>query len=418
MSKNRYYHPDYRQAEVSAIVQALDQGQSVSVVGPPSVGKTNLLHFLDQERLAVHDANSPWTRYAPQSTRQGAIIAIHIDPNALLPPLTSGPGQVAAAAWPGFELLVHRTTITPQLYPVYKGELYQDAETNAELIDDVARLQDRFENAHPDVTDFDDPLHAHLALRHLESILHAALASYRMQGSPIRVAYFLDEFERLLMTMPDYFFIALRSIRDRFKYNVMFVTFTRNSLPYLARERLAALEPFLELFNDTVVHLRPFNDDDSWRMIEQLEDRTVSKDDYGLGLVIRATGGFAGLLRAGFKHAEKLARVQAPDYAQAVQLAAARLLAEENVRAECETLLRGLNDDELRVLHGVATNRPDLNSAVVQELVHKSLLRLETPPASGSGRSIIPPLLAAYLPDRPQPAEARPSAPPATLPEG
>ena len=39
--------------------------------------------------------------------------------------------------------------------------------------------------------------------------------------------------------MPDYFFVALRSIRDRFKYQVMFVTFTRNSLPYLITEDAA-----------------------------------------------------------------------------------------------------------------------------------------------------------------------------------
>ncbi len=90
-----------------------------------------------------------------------------------------------------------------------------------------------------------------------------------------------------------------RGARQR-DLNVLFVTFTRNSLPYLAGNRLAALEPFVELFNDNTVYLRPFGDDDAWRMIEQLEQRSVSKEDYPLGLLIRATGGFAGLMRAGF----------------------------------------------------------------------------------------------------------------------
>ena len=70
MSTPRYYHPDYRQDEVSAIVQALDQGQSVSIIGPPSIGKTNLLRYLDQERLTPNDPASPWSRSrrAPRST--------------------------------------------------------------------------------------------------------------------------------------------------------------------------------------------------------------------------------------------------------------------------------------------------------------------------------------------------------------
>ncbi|MBN1680254.1 MAG: ATP-binding protein [Anaerolineae bacterium] len=413
MAKSRYYHPEYRKAEVSAIVQALDRGQSVSVIGPPSVGKTNLLRFLDQERLATSDPDSPWNQYAPQSAEQGPVVAINIDPNALLPSLPQEKGNVAAAAWPGFEMLVHRATITPQLYPVYRPP--RDGEDDdPDLIEHIGRLQDRFNNAHPDVTDFEDRLHAHLALRHLESILDAALTGARLQETPIRIAFFMDEFERLLVTMPDYFFVALRSIRDRFKYNVMFVTFTRNSLAYLTGNRLPVLEPFIELFHDSTVCLRPFADDDAWRMIEQLEKRTVSKDDYSLGLLIRATGGFAGLLRAGFQHAEKLAPIQAPDYTQAVGLAASRLSAEPNVQAECETLLRGLNKEEIAALYAVAGGTFEYSPTIARELVNKSLLAQDT---QGTGVHIAPPVLAAFIRNNPKPPEAHAAVPPVTLPE-
>ncbi len=413
MAQARYYHPDYRREEVSAIVQALDRGQSVSVIGPPSVGKTNLLRFLDQERLAANDPSNPWNRFAPLSAKLGRIVAINIDPNALLPALPQHTGDVAARAWPGFELLVHRTSITPQLYPVYRPPEGQTP--NPDLERQIARLQERFENAHPDVTDFEDNLHAHLALRRLESILDAALTGCRLLGEPLRIAYFMDEFEGLLQAMPNYFFVALRSIRDRFKYNVMFVTFTRNSLPYLAGNRMAVLEPFIELFNDNQTYLGPFGDDDAWRMIEQLEERTVSKDDYALGLLIRATGGFAGLLRAGFLHAEKLGQIQAGEYAQAVQLAARRLVAEANVQAEAETLLRGLNNEEIATLYAVAQERQDVSPSVVRELLNKSLL-VQNP--SGQGVRVSPPVLAAYIRNHPQAPEPRPSTPPVTLPEG
>ncbi|HML23288.1 MAG TPA: hypothetical protein PKD09_16660 [Aggregatilinea sp.] len=413
MAQARYYHPDFRHDEVSSIVQALDRGQSVSVIGPPSVGKTNLLRFLDQERLAASDPNSPWNRFAPLAAKQGPLVAINIDPNALLPSLPQASGDIAARSWPGFELLVHRTTITPQLYPVYDPPPTQTP--NPELERQITRYQDRFENAHPDMTDFEDSLHAHLALRRLESILDASLSGARLLGSPLRIVYFMDEFEGLLQAMPNYFFVALRSIRDRFKYSVMFVTFTRNSLSYLAGNRMAVLEPFIELFNDNQVYVGPYGDDDAWRMIEQLEERTVSKDDYALGLLIRATGGFAGLLRAGFMHAEKLGQLQAPDYAQAVQLAARRLVAEPNVQAEAETLLRGLNAEEIKAMYAVAEGKQDQNGSLLRELLNKSML---TQNPSGQGVRISPPVLAAYIRNHPQVPEPRPSTPPVTLPEG
>ena len=339
-------------------------------------------------------------------------MVVNIDQNALLPALPGAQSDIAARAWPGLELMVHRTTITPQLYPVYRPP--EGQEPDPELAERIARLQSHFENAHPDITDFEDNLHAHLALRHLESILDAALTGNRLAGRPIRIAYLMDEFDRLLDTMPNYFFVALRSIRDRFKYQVMFATFTRNSLPLLAGSRLPVLEPFLELFHDHVVWLKPFGDDDAWRMVEQLEKRSVSKDDYPLGLLIRATGGFAGLIRAGFQHADKLAAIQAPNYSRAVELAAARLSAEPNVQAECRTILRALTGMEINTLYAAAQARRDLNQTIVEELVAKSLL---VPTDDGQAMRVQPPVLAAYIRSHPTPPEPQPPAPPPTLPE-
>lgn len=410
----RYYHHDYRKDEVTSIISALDRGQSVSLIGPPSVGKTNLLRFLDQERLAVNDAQSPWNRYAPLSPQEGSLIAINVDPNALLPSLPTGQGDIAARAWPGFELLVHRTSITSQLYPVYRRTA--DRDPDADLANKITRLQSHFDNAHPDVTDFEDHLHAHLALRHLESIIDATLTGHRIQGTPVRLVYFMDEFERMLETMPNYFFVALRSIRDRFKYNVMFVAITRNSLPYLVgSQRLSIIEPFLELFNDCTLYLRPFNDDDAWRMIEQLEDRTVAKDDYAMGLIMRATGGFAGLLRAGFQHADKVAQIKHEDYGIAVSQATTRLLAEANVQAECETLLRGLNTLEIATMYNtVLGSYENIDPPSARELIYKSLMAQDV---RGGALRVTPPVLAGYIRAHPTPPEPIPPVPPVTLPE-
>lgn len=410
----RKYHADYCKTDVQDIITALDRGQSVSVIGPPSIGKSNLLRFLDQNRLSqaqVEDRLNPWVRYAPNSLHQGRLITVSADPNALLPSLPDDRGNIAARAWPGFELLTHRTMITPQLYPLVQPDF-----KGTEIEDRIADLQTRFESAHPGVTDFEDHLHAHLALRHLESIIDATLTAAQIQDNPIRIVYFLDEFDLFLRSMPEYFFVALRSIRDRFKERVMFATFTRDSLPVLipTRERMLIMEPFVELFHDSTVYLHPFNDDDAWRMLERLESRAVSKDDHGLGLLIRASGGFAGLLRSGFKHADKLAAINHHDYAQAVGLAANRLSAEENVQEECKTLIRGLYQEEIETMYGVSAQRTNVNREVVTELVKKSLLMQAAP---GGIVRVFPPVLGAYIRNNPIPPEARFVPPPPTAPQ-
>ncbi|MBI5958790.1 MAG: hypothetical protein HY866_08645 [Chloroflexi bacterium] len=408
----RYYPPSFRQQEVSDIIGALDQGASVSVIGAPSVGKSNLLKFLDQERLHISDPNSPWKRFAPNALHKGALLAVSIDPNALLPPLPTDRGDIAAMAWPGFELLIHRTTITSELFPTYMPGPHQT--TDPELVNRVARLQEQFESAHLGVTDVNDWLHGHLALRHLESLLDAILTSRRYQQNPVRIVYIMDEFERMLNTLPEYFFVALRSLRDRFKYQVAFVTFTRNSLPYLIRdeEQMAVLEPFVELFHDNPVYLGPYNDEDAWSMIQALEGRTMQRSDRAVGLLMRATGGFAGLLRAGFKHADKLQPIPIEDYNTGVTLAATRLAAEENVKEECKTLLRGLSEEEIALLFGITAQRTDLDEATLGELVHKSLIQQ----AAGGVVRVHPPVLAAHIRNHPTPPPPRPPARPVTIP--
>lgn len=416
MAYFRTYHRDYRQSEVSDLIRALDGSKSVAVVGPPSIGKSNLLQFLDQARLRPDDPNSPWHRFAPRSAERGSLISVMIDPNALLPALPLDRGRIAAQSWPGFELLAHRTTLARLLYPVDQTPL--DAEPDPRLAEKLERIQNKFNSAHPSIVSSGDCLQGHLALRYLERLLEAAIEGHQLQGQSIRIVYFFDEFERMLASMPDYFFVALRSLRDRFKESVMFVAFARNTLPYLvSEERMAALEPFIELFHDNTVYVRPFGDDDAWRMIEQLEKRSVSKDDYALGLLIRATGGFAGLVRAGFEHADKLAAIRADNYQDAVRLAAVALVVEPNVQEECKTLLRGLLDAEIRALYAVAGQS---ETAIEQddtqrELLAKALLTKST--TISGALAVTPPVLAAYIRNHPQQPTAQGTVPPVTLPD-
>ena len=407
------YHPDFRQDEVRAIVEAVDGGNCVSVVGAPSVGKTNLLRFLSQDPTQPEARNSPWMRYADLDKRheRGRLVAIWIDPNVLLPPLNADAQDIAARSWPGFELLTHRVRRRRDLYP--RLTVRSDRLTSppdAELQDVAKRLeyyQAVFRNAHDRVVD-DEPLVGHLALRHFENLLEAVLEGQRLTHTPVRLVFLIDEFEQWLAALPDYFFVALRGLRDRFKYRVMYVAFTRNRLWHVAGERAPALEPFIELFGDREVWLGPYGDEDAWRMIERLEKRMVRRDDKALGLIIRTTGGFAGLLRAAFQHTGALADVPANDFATAARV----LYPNGNVRAECETLLRALTDREIAALYAVAAGQDDVDGATAEELARKSLLR--TP----DGRlQVWPLLLEEYIRRNPTRPAGRAMPRPATLPE-
>ena len=56
-------------------------------------------------------------------------------------------------------------------------------------------------------------------------------------------------------------------------------------------------------------------------------------------------------------------------------------MAEDNVQEECKTLIRGLNNDEIHTLYGIAAEQTDLNPVTIRELINKSLLI-----AVGAGR--------------------------------
>ncbi len=404
----RAYPRQYRIDDIQPLIKALDGGYSVSVVGPPGVGKSNVLQYLDQHRQRGRDESDPWSEYAKRRIHDGPLVAVPIDPNALLPPLPLTYGADAARSWPGFELLIHRLSINEHLKPraiVREGE--------AEYEEHYRKKRDRFLKVHTDLTDFEDALQGHMGLRYFERIIALALESFAEQDSPLRIVIIIDEFERLLDTMPDYFFIALRSVRDRFKGQVMYVTFTRDNLLHLlSPERRHMLEPFIELFNDNTLYLGPFTDADAWDLIENLEKRDEERNDYAIGLLIRATGGFAGLLRAGFQHVKHLERIPEQD-PNRYGHAATRLIAEENVRIECETLLSGLREIEIDTLYDVAEEKTDLDGATLKELVKKSLLR-ENP--SGGTLRVMPPVLAAYIRTHPTRPAPRPRARPFDMP--
>ena len=260
----------YRQKETEAVLSAWSAGQSVSVIGVGSAGKTNFVQHLARSG-STHAPASYWPE------RMAAIVA---DANLLGPlPEPGDPRRRMLAYWAGCELLLHRTFMA--LYPF---DTFTDAERTT-LYQAYEALQDG-----------SNALYAQLALRYLELGLSVALrAGYRL-------VFLFDEFERFASLLPEDFFQSLRGLRDLNKRQVMYATMSRSPLPdvmHTAGQDLLRVEPFCELFNDHTVYLGAHAPEDAQAMVQDLLGRRQAALSLGaVQTLLNVTQGHPGLLRA------------------------------------------------------------------------------------------------------------------------
>jgi hypothetical protein len=339
---------------VKRIFRTWQAGDASSIVGVGSVGKSNLLrHLADETTVRTQLGDDA------QHTR-----IIIVDANLLGPlPPPNQPDSEQYRCWAGFELIMHRMFIS--LYPF------------SQLSSDDAR---RFYEAYQGLQDGSNPLFAYMGVRYFELGLELFLRS------GLKLVFLFDEFEELLRQMPPKFFQMLRGLRDQRKGQVVYTTFSRSSIPTLV-ERMAldvlALEPFVELFSDHVVYVGPYNEADGKAMLLSLAQKLgVSYSDLINGLVLTATGRFAGLLRAAYA---ALPDAQTVDWEkQTAETLGAWLISQESVRAECNSIWMGLNPSEQLVLKAAtkvqtySINKDTENA--VSMLVQKKLLRVSRQP--------------------------------------
>jgi hypothetical protein len=117
-------------------------------LGPPSIGKTNLLRYLDQERLTPNDPTAREPLRA-RTAQHGPIIVINVDPERAAARAASAQGISPARAWRAWSCCPPHD-ITPQLYP---STSRPRAGAGPGPVGRIARLQAHFESAHPVVTD-------------------------------------------------------------------------------------------------------------------------------------------------------------------------------------------------------------------------------------------------------------------------
>ncbi|MEM9950906.1 MAG: hypothetical protein AAF846_04860 [Chloroflexota bacterium] len=340
-------HPiNFRKEEISNVMARFRANESSSLVGVGSVGKSNLLHHMMDRDTIKHYMGDKSEKFIP----------IMIDPNLLGP--TDGE-SVQFRCWAGYELLMHRMFIS--LHPF-------------EMLDADAQM---FEQIYRKLQDGNNPLYAYMGLRYFE----LGLEAFFRRG--YQLAFLFDEFEVMLDSMPPRFFQSLRGLRDGHKKQLSFLTFSREPVPVLIdKMKLPELEiePFTELFTDNVFYVGPYNHEDASNMIHSLIKRNpLARISQDAGtFLLHASGGFAGILRAGFRELDVLGHITPSQIEDPALIE--RLAKRSPVRAECETIWKSLTDVEQRVLASVARRSAeqvtDEAERAISLLVQKHLLRV------------------------------------------
>jgi hypothetical protein len=206
----------------------------------------------------------------------------------------------------------------------------------------------------------------------------------------------------MLKQLPVKFFLTLRGLRDANKKSVSYLTFTRSPLPQLVKKfdiDALEIEPFTELFNDNIVYVGPYNENDARNMVADLVKRNERKyEPYAIDFLLWATGRYAGLLRSSFRALDTLGALDANTVMTRSEQLLYELVSKRAVRSECETIWKSLSNEERSMLQEFAGNHPNIdpNKFEVQEvfalLQQKQLLKVQ-----GNRVIIDPPIFQAHV---------------------
>ena len=366
---------NYRKEEVTYVMQRWRASDSCSLIGVGSVGKSNLLqHLADPE---VQEAYM-------NITKSGQFKAIIIDPNLLGPLTSEGSDKNQKSSWAGYELMMHRLFMA--FYP----------------FDEIIGREEgqRFYQLYQQLQNGNNPLYAYMGLRYFE------LALDLLMRNGIRIVFMFDEFEEMLKKLPEKFFQTLRGLRDANKRYLSYLTFTRAPLNVLVQQfgkDVLDMEPFTELFTDSILYVGPYNELDAKRMVNDLmakNDKNFSEAE--VDFLRWATGGYAGLIRSGFRVLDAIGKI---DHSSTMDDQAVRQMASRRpIRTECHTIWMSLTAPEHHVLRAVAGlenyNSNSETEAAVAMLVQKRLLYIDR---INDNLHIQPPVFKAFVatnPDR------------------
>ncbi|MCB0192467.1 MAG: winged helix-turn-helix transcriptional regulator [Anaerolineae bacterium] len=311
--------PTFRSGIVGPIMHHIAAGDSGSIVGIGSVGKSNLLRFLQRQDVRREHLGEAWANY----------LFVYVDINKIL----------KQSRWGLLELMLHQllTELTNR----------GTEEVVLKPIDDLHQRATQTE------TSF-------LALRYLDRAIGIVCNQLKL-----KLVFLIDEFDELCRTMSARGFSALRALRDEYKYRLMYVVATRLELKRL-RDDASEIEAFEELVVPHTTWLGPYDEEDAEFMVDRLGSRYTQPLDGTMKFeVFRATGGHPGLIRDGYS----VARENGSGFFDILKDS-------PRVQNECQRLWFSLPADEQKVLISLANHNtiPADQASIVKRLQRKGLV--------------------------------------------
>jgi hypothetical protein len=413
---------DFRRQELEPIFTKIASGDSVSMIGIGTIGKTILIsHFADRD-----DVQDYLLQALGVNLRHHNLLFVKVDANALLDVWGGSPTVPPAlpAAWAGYELLLNRLSHAVQLA---NDSVYDPLPSPSDEIDrvqtrisrhpgapgSVGAQRGRFPELVTSINDYyqrvldmcQTPAAAITAFRLLENALEDIRHFYR-DTSPDRrrprIVFIFDEFERMLELLPAAFFVTLRALRDRFRYLLVYITASRQPITDLVSQykpnEHEEMSPFAEIFrvNGYVgPYLREADREDMIRRLGERLPPTRRLTPDLKDALLRIGGGHAGLTRTMFDY---LSVIQNNNDQASIWA----LLTKDKVVDELRTMLKSVSPGEQDLLLRLVNRDPIGVDPQTDELL-ELLMRKHILLKEGGQYWVMPPILAHYLATQAQP---------------
>lgn len=355
--------PEYQTEDVNYVLnEVLLPGESCSLIGIGSVGKSNLLRHIHRYEVKQY--------YLGQQA--DFLVTVFLDPHQLLH-LQGDALARTGTLWPGYELLLNG--LWRGLYELSEktGRLDKDSR-HMEIMARLKELRNRIYSP--------DPVAAQSGLRHLEKSVYEIYHSDRRW----QIAFLIDEIEEFKKLPPE-FFQSLRGLRDNFKGHVMFVTTSRTEIDEMMIhnadfEKQHVLESFVELFHAHIHYISPLSQECARIAVKHYVEQQRYADLYDTKVrdpfadaLWQVSGGHVGLIRRGFKPAAQFWRASRQGL---VSISFEdTMLSDAGIQKECQILIKSLTDVERQVLHHMITKQEWLDESVWQKLLAKHFVKEE-----------------------------------------